>query len=457
MTAAAVARTVGGVVAGAPDVVVTGAEVDSRRLREGELFVALAGEHADGHRFVAAALETAAAALVRSDRDVAPPPPGRALIGVPDPLTAYHELAAADRARRSWRVAALTGSVGKTTTKEMLGVLLGERFRVGVSEGNRNSTLGLPAQLLRQPEEVELFVAELGMSRAGELDTLGRITRPDLVLYTRLAAAHTEFFPDMTALVEAKAELLPHLDAAGVLVLNADDPYQDGYAARCRARVSTYGGPESPVRLEHLLDRGLAGTRFELVASGERAEVELPLAGRHQAENLLAAAAAATQLGVTAAEVAAAAGGLRAAPHRGRVYRLAAGITVVDDSYNASPSAVRALLGLLAGTPGRRVAVLGEMYELGAFAEEAHARAGREAAAAADLLIAVGAADAGTLAAAARMAGLAERFVYLAADAGEAAELLGRILEPGDVVLVKGSRGVGLELAVAALVGEEAA
>ena len=457
MTVTDVARVVGGTVEGSAAVRLLGAEVDTRRLEDGDLFVALPGARRDGHEFVGAALETAAAALVRRDADLASPPSERALVRVDDPLSAYHELARHERRERAWRVAAVTGSVAKTTTKNFLAALLAPHFPVGASQGNRNSTLGLPAEILSQDPEIEVFVAEAGMSSPGELAALGEILRPQLLLYTRIAPVHTEFFPDLAGIVRAKAELLPWLDDEGTLVVNADDPNQDDYPAETGARVIRYGGKDSEARIEDVEDRGLLGCRFRLVLPDGEAEVEMNLPGQHQAENLLAAAAAASAFGVRAEQVAATAPELMVPEHRGRMIAIGDGISLVDDSYNASPLAVRRLLELLARAPGRRVAVLGEMYELGDLAEAAHRDAGTEAAAACDLLVAVGGADAGLIADGAREAGQSNESVHLVEDADRAAELLRRVLRPGDVVLVKGSRGVGLDRTVAALTGEVAA
>jgi UDP-N-acetylmuramoyl-tripeptide--D-alanyl-D-alanine ligase len=458
MTAAELARRVDGDLRGSPETVVTGAEVDSRRVREGDVFVALPGARADGHAFVTAALEVAAAALVDRRTDLAPPPPGRALIAVDEPLAAYHELARRDRSERGWQVVALTGSVGKTTTKDVLAALLAPHLVTGFSEGNRNSTLGLPAQLLRQPDTVEVFVAEAGMSRPGELDLLGDLLRPTRLLYTRLAAVHTEFFDDgFAGVVRAKAELLRHLAADGVLIVNAGDPAQHGFSARVTADVVRYGAPDAEARVERLESRGLLGTVFDLVLGGGRQRVELPLAGSHQVENLLAAAACASTLGVTVEQVAATAPTLRPAPRRGRVHRLDRGIAVVDDSYNASPEAVRRMLDLLRGVPGRRIAVLGEMYELGPGSAQAHRDVGAAASGACDLLVAVGGADADELVEGAVAAGMDRGSVLRVADAEAAAARVAALLEPRDVVLVKGSRGVGLDHTVDRLVGREAA
>lgn len=457
MTVADVARVVGGTVEGSAAVCLFGAEVDSRRLEDGDLFVALPGTRTDGHEFVGTALETAAAALVYRDADLAAPPPERALVRVDDPLAAYHELARHERRDRAWRVAAVTGSVGKTTTKNFLAGLLEPHFAVGASGGNRNNTLGLPAEILSQEPGIEIFVAEAGMSTPGELAILGEILRPQVLLYTRIAPVHLEFFPDLEGIVRAKAELLPWLDDESTLVINADDPNQNGYPAETGARVLRYGGEGSEARLEDVEDLGLLGSRFRLVLPDGEAAVELNIPGRHQAENLLAAAAAVSAFGLRAEQVAEISPELMAPEHRGRVFALEDDISLVDDSYNASPLAVRSMLDLLARAPGRRVAVLGEMYELGGLAEEAHRDAGAQAATTCDLLVAVGGANAGLVADGARKAGQPNGSIHLVADADRAATLLRRVLRPGDVVLVKGSRGVALDRTVAALTGEGAA
>ena len=457
MNAADLARAVDGVVIGDPAVAIFGAEVDTRRLEAGDAFFALSGGRRDGHEFVASALEVAAAAVVNKGADLSPPAPGRALIRVDDSLEAYHELARQERRGQNWRIAAVTGSVGKTTTKDFLAALLMPQMKTGASSGNRNNTLGLPAEILSQKPGLEVFVAECGMNTPGELTVLGEILRPQLLLYTCIAPAHTEFFPDIEGVVRAKAELIPWLDPAGTLVINADDPHQNGFARETECRVLRYGAPGADARIEDFEDRGLLGSMFRLVLPDGEALVELALPGRHQAENLLAAATAASVFGVSASQVARTAALLQAPEHRGRLVTPGNDITLVDDSYNSSPVAVKRLLELLAGAPGRRLAVLGEMYELGDMSAQAHREAGRLAGTQCDVLVAVGGEDAARLAAAARDAGLHEENVHLVRDAAEATEIVRHILLPGDVVLVKGSRGVGLDRTVAGLAGEEAA
>ncbi len=451
MSADAVARAVGGTVRGAHDVIVSGAEVDSRLIRNGDLFIALPGARVDGHTFIPTALERAAAALVREDVDLPAPPPDRALIEVADPLAAYHHLAAADCRRRSWKVAAITGSVGKTTTKDFLAHILENHCITGRSQGNRNSTLGLPAQILSQDEDVEIFVAEAGMSRPGELDILGGILRPDVLLYTRIAPAHTEFFSSMDQVVEAKAELLAHLSSEGVLVINDDDPRQDGFAARTEARAVAYGRPTAEASLENLQDLGIEGTRGTLILPSGKAPFRLPLAGLHQAENFLAAATAAEAFGLKASDIAPCAASLSAASHRGNVIELNNEVTLIDDSYNASPEAVKRALELLAKCCGRRVAVLGEMYELGAAAAAAHHEIGRHAAANCDLLLTVGGNLSAALIDGAVAAGLPHQQIHHVNDSDAATAALEGLLEPGDTILIKGSRGIGLDNVVSAL------
>lgn len=453
LSATEAARIVSGSVDGALDAPLTGAEVDSRRVRPGDLFVALRGARSDGHAFVADALDVAACALVRYDAELDAIPTGRALIRVEDPLEAYWALAEWENRRRGWRVAAITGSVGKTTTKDMLSELLASKYRVGGTSGNRNSTLGLPSEVLSQPEDVEVFVAEAGMSRAGELDTIGSLIKPEVLLYTRIAPVHTEFFEDFDGIVRAKAELLRHLDSSGTLVINADDPNQDAFPDETTAAVLRYGAEDADAWIRDIEDLGLFGTRFTLHLPSGEVRVGLGLAGRHQAENLLAAATAAEALGVGAAGVAEIAPRLEPAPHRGRVHELADGITIVDDSYNASPLAMNRLLELLAVARGRRVAVLGEMFELGDLAGEAHREVGACAAETCDLLVATGGEHALEMAEAARIGGLTDAAIHHVEDAEEAADLLGTILRPDDIVLIKGSRGVGLDRTVDALLG----
>jgi UDP-N-acetylmuramoyl-tripeptide--D-alanyl-D-alanine ligase len=420
---------------------VTGVAIDSRAVRAGDLFVALPGERVDGHGFVAqAAGAGAGAALVNRTVPVDLPQ-----LVVPDTLAALQRLARDERAAAAYRLAAVTGSIGKTTTKEFLVVLLATTFQVGFTRGSRNSQASFPAELCNRPEGIAWMIAELGMNHVGELDRLGVIAEPDALLYTIVAPVHLEFFADIDTIAEAKAELIPHLRRDGLLVLNAADPRVAGFAARFRGNVLRYGvRGESDLWLDDYRDNGLLGSCFRLTGPLGTLEVEWSVPGRHQAGNLLAAATLALAVGVAPAAITPCLTRLRPAPRRGEVYELPGrGITVVDDSYNSSPEAAAAVLALLAATAGRRVAVLGEMLELGRTSPALHREVGRSASAAADVVVAVGGEGAAELAHAAN--GVEAHHV---ATAPEALELLRELLRPGDVVLVKGSRGIGLDTVV---------
>jgi UDP-N-acetylmuramoyl-tripeptide--D-alanyl-D-alanine ligase len=420
---------------------VTGVAIDSRAVRSGDLFVALPGERVDGHDFVAqAAVAGAAAALV--SRPVGADLPR---LVVPDTLAALQRLARAERAGAAYRLAAVTGSIGKTTTKEFLVALLATTFSVGFTSGSRNSQAGFPSELCNRPEGIAWMVAELGMNHAGELDRLGAIAEPDALLYTVVAPVHLEFFRDVDAIAEAKAELIRYLRSDGLLVLNAADRRVAGFANRFGGNVLRYGvTDQSDLWLEGYRENGLLGAAFRLTGPLATLDLAWPIPGRHQADNLLAAATLALAVGVAPSAIPPCAARLVPPPRRGVVHVLGgSGITLVDDSYNSSPQAARAVLALLAATRGRRVAVLGEMLELGPGSPTLHREVGRAAAAAADVVVAVGGESAAVLARAAE--GVKAHHV---ATAAEALDLLRGLLRPGDVVLVKGSRAIGLDLVV---------
>lgn len=442
-TLATVARWLGcPAPAGAEEVLVEGVAFDSREVKPQDLFVAAPGAKTDGHMFLPeAACRGAAAALVA--RAVENPLPQ---LVVPDTVGALQALAGHVRREAGFRLAAVTGSVGKTTTKSMLAALLARRFRVAQTQGSRNSQLGLPAEICNLAADVDWFVAEAGMSRKGELFRLGEVLRPHALLYTRIAPVHLEFFPSLEAIAEAKAELIPFLDPEGVLVLNATDPYQETFASRFSGRTLRYGLAEkSDLWVEKITPRGILGTSLVLRGPHGPWEVELPLPGLHQVENFLAAACLAHALGVPLEELVQAARDLRPQPHRGEVHHLPCGAVLVDDSYNASPVAVTRMLELLAQTPGRRVAVLGEMLELGEKAADFHREIGAKARNVCHRLVAVGGENARILAEAFGAQGT------WVASVEEAESVLRDGLTAGDVVLVKGSRGIGLDRLVSAL------
>ena len=442
-TLAELAALCNGTTVGDGATAVTGVAIDSRSVRAGNLFVALAGERVDGHEFVPdAAGAGAVAALVSRAVDFP-----LAQLVVADTLAALQAIAAAERGAARWRLVGVSGSIGKTTTKGFLAALLATTFTVGSTAGSRNSQAGLPAELCNQDDDLAWMVAELGMSHGGELDRLGAIARPDALLYTVVAPVHLEFFPDLEAIAAAKAELIPHLSRTGILVLNAADPRVAAFAADFAGAVRRYGvAGASDMWIEAYVSHGLRGASFTLRGAAGAHRVSWSLAGRHQADNLLAASCCAVALGVPPEAIPAAAAALHPAPRRGEVVLLPSGITLVDDSYNASPQATRRLLELLAESSGRRVAVLGEMLELGPVTAALHREVGAVAARSAEMVVAVGGPPAAALAAA---AGPDARHV---ADAGAALALLRRELRRGDVVLVKGSRGIGLDRVVDGLV-----
>jgi UDP-N-acetylmuramoyl-tripeptide--D-alanyl-D-alanine ligase len=435
-----------------------GVSIDSRTMARGELFVAIHGPRHDGHNFIVAALEAGALAGVVAQNRLAEfsEPVRSRLFPVGDTLAALQELAQAVRTQWGKRLAAVTGSAGKTTTKEILAALLAARFRVLKSEGNLNNEFGLPLQLSRLDETDEAAVVELGMSHAGELKRLAEIARPDVGVVTRVAPVHLEFFASLDEIALAKRELIEGLVGPdSVAVLNADDERVANFAKVAPGRVLTYGiESRADFRAENIVDRGMDGSEFDFIASGGRARLALPLAGRHNISNALAALAAASVWGVGAAEAREIFPGLQATGMRGRVLRYDAGFSVINDCYNSNPVALAAMVDLLGNTPasGRRILAAGEMLELGPTSPELHRESGRAAAAnkKIDWIIGVQG-DAQNLVQGAGQAGHAGSSMKFYSSSAEAAGFIADLLQPGDLLLVKGSRGVKMERIVEAL------
>jgi UDP-N-acetylmuramoyl-tripeptide--D-alanyl-D-alanine ligase len=424
------------------------AVIDSREVEPGDLFFALHGERHDGHEFVEEALRRGAAGLV-VERPLEAPE-NVAVFQVSDSLSALQRLAAYWRARHDVRVVGVTGSVGKTTCKELVAAVLAARWRVLKSEANLNTEIGLPLTLLQLTAEHERAVLEMAMYGLGEIATLCRIARPQVGVVTNVGPVHLERLGSMGAIVTAKGELVEALTADGLAVLNGDDPQVAAMASRTKARVFLYGqSSRCDVRGSDLASRGLDGISFRIAYGETSVEVATPLPGRHHIYPALAAAAVGLSEGMTLDEIAEA---LRQArPElRLRVLKSPSGATILDDSYNASPQSMLAVLDLLSELGGRRIAVLGEMRELGVAEEEGHRRVGERAAACADLVLAVGE-RAQPLYEAARSAGGAEVRFFAAPE--EAAAALKAELRAGDHVLVKASRAAALESVVDALVG----
>ncbi len=432
---------------------VRGYSIDSRTIRPGELFFAVRGDRLDGHEFVASALERGAvAALVSRDRvaklpDAALKAP---LLMAEDPLLALQALAAHVRRRWGRRLVAITGSAGKTTTKEAAAAGLGTKLRVLKSEGNLNNAYGLPLQLLRLEPEHEFAVVEMGMNHAGEIAALARIAAPDWGLVTNIGTAHMENFPDgQDGIARAKLELLAALPQSGVAFLNSCDPYLSQFGREFPGRVVYFGdGPcANPRILETREDPAGLHVRFR---AGEReGAFTLKMLGAHNAANAIAGLAVALEAGANLDAAVAAIAALKAGDKRGQLMK-AAGATVINDCYNSNPEALKSMIRTLASqsAEGRRILVAGEMLELGPQGPALHAACGRAAAAAGlDLVVGVRG-NAEHLAVAACAKGVAALFLP---DAEAAGRWLKQNLQPGDVALVKGSRGVRLERALATL------
>ena len=432
-----------------------GYSIDSRTVGAGELFFAVTGERMDGHDYVEAALANGAVAAVVSHHWLPPATvdPCR-LLWVPESedcvLKAMQTLAR--RVRQMWggRVIGVTGSAGKTTTKEMVAVVLAVRFRVLKSAGNLNNHFGVPLQLLRLEPEHEVAVMEMGMNHGGEIRKLAKIAEPNWGVVSNVAAVHLEHFPEgIAGIAAAKRELVEALPAGGVAVLNADDVWVREFGVGREVRTVLYGAAsDASVRAEDVEDMGAEGLRFAVVAAGERQEVTLHLLGRHNVGNALAAVAVGLESGMSLGECARALGELRPGDKRGEVVEWR-GARLVNDCYNSNPRALDAMVEALMAMPAERhILIAGEMLELGPEGPVLHERCGVEAAAkGVDMLVGV--------------RGLARELVRGAEGGGvevvfietpeEAGAWMREHVRGGDAVLLKGSRGVGLERALAIL------
>jgi UDP-N-acetylmuramoyl-tripeptide--D-alanyl-D-alanine ligase len=451
LTLGEAAQATGGhVVSGGPAVAVSGVSIDSRTLQKGQLFVAIKGPNFDGHEFIAPAKEKGAAAvMVHRDAHV---PPGLAVLRVDDTTEALKDLGRHWRQKADVRVVGVTGSAGKTTTKEMTAALLGTQGPVHKTEGNLNNQYGLPLTLLRLTPEHRFAVLELGMSAAGELRELSHIARPDVAIITMVAPVHLEFFASVDAIADAKAEILEGLEADGVAVLNHEDPRVRRIGERRKGRTLWFGRDRSCDVSAENWKGTIHGMRFDLRLGGRTVDVALPLAGPHFMLNFLAAAAAAHHLGVPVDAIADAATKMQPAKSRGQVRRLNQGVTLLDDSYNSNPAAVdAAVTALTMAAQGRRVVFLGDMLELGPTGPELHRETGAKLKGRADVVVGVGALGK-NIAEGARQAGIAAGDTHDFADSAAAAAEAVRLVKAGDAVLVKGSRGARMEKVVEALV-----
>jgi len=426
--------------------VAQGYSIDSRTIQPGELFFAIKGERMDGHDFVGQAMEKgAAAAVIRSDQ-FARYTAKAGLMTVDDTLSALQTVATA--VRRLWGkpLVGVTGSTGKTTTKEAIAHVLSCRFRVLRSEGNFNNHFGLPLMLLKIEPEHDLAVIEMGMSHAGEIAALAKIAQPEIGVVTNVAPVHLEFFDSVAGIARAKYELVEALPAGGTAVLNADDEYVSQFGRDFRGKVVLYGlRASADVRAENIQSRGPEGSAFEVVVGSCREKAVLHLVGTHNIYNALAAVGVGLERGLTPSEAVAALASLVPADKRGQVVKLG-NITIINDCYNCNPKALEAVVDALAAMPAkRRIAVVGAMLELGPAGDDLHRRAGEQIAAnRIDLLLGVRG-QAQQMVEAARQAGMQAEFVATPEEAGD---WLAREARDGDVVLLKASRGVKLERAL---------
>ena len=427
-------------------VVAEGYSIDSRTVAQGELFFAVKGERMDGHDFVEQALEKGAvAAVVRKDQ-IARYTVKTQLLAVDDTLLALQTLGTA--VRRLWGkpLVGVTGSTGKTTTKEAIAHVLSSRFHVLKSEGNFNNHFGLPLTLLRIEPEHDIAIIEMGMSHAGEIAALAKIAHPEIGVVTNVAPVHLEYFSSIADIARAKYELIEALPAHGTAVLNADDEYVSQFSREFNGKVAMYGlRATADVRAENIEQHGLEGSTFDLVVESCREKAVLPLVGRHNIYNALAAVAVGLDRGLTPSEMAGALATLAPADKRGQVVKLG-NVTVINDCYNSNPKALAAMVDVLANMPAkRRIIVAGEMLELGPTGEKLHLEAGLYMAKKkVDLLLGVRGLARHAVDAAKRL-GIQAEFVSTPEEAGE---WLSRYTQDGDVVLLKASRGVKLERAL---------
>lgn len=435
----------------------TRAVIDSRQAGPGDLFVALPGERVDGHDFAAAAVRAGARGVLASHElpEVAAlaEAEGVAVFLVDDTLAALQELGAAWRTVLPLEVVGITGSVGKTTTKAITAAILGRAFRVQANPLNYNNEISVPLCLLELRPETERAVIEMGMYTRGEIATLCRWAQPRTGIVLNVGPTHLERAGSMEAIAAAKRELPEALPADGVAVLNVDDPLVKAMAPHTRARVVWFGlGSGADVRGADLQSLGAEGFRFTLEFQGESRRLHVRLPGAHLVSNVLAGAAAGLADGMSLRAVT---DGIESldVPTRMRVIALPDGTRIVDDTYNAQPASMLAALDLLDEMPGRHIALLGDMLELGQASRYEHERVGERAGEVLDALVTLGE-HARHLGETAQRTGHGE--VHHASSREEAAALLQALVRPGDAVLIKGSHALGLDAVVAAFEADAA-
>lgn len=411
---------------------------DSRTIKKGELFVALRGENFDGHKFIEATAKAGAAGAIVDLKWNGKAPAKFAIIRAEDTLLAYQNLAANYRKALSIKVLAITGSNGKTSTKDFAASVLGRKFRVTKTQGNFNNHVGLPRTILEATSKDEVAVWEIGMNHPGEVAPLARIAAPNAAIITNIGVAHIEFMGTREAIAKEKGVLAEAVAAEGAVILNADDPFSKGIAERARAHVIFAGTKEGTVRAADI-QQSAGGSEFTIIEGAHRCRAQLPVPGLHMVQNALLAVAAGRAFGLSLEEAAAGLAGAPLTKARLQIKEVN-GVQFLDDSYNANPDSMKAALQTLVelDADGKKIAVLGEMRELGTETERGHEEVGEAAAAfGIDHLIGIGEMGA-IISRAAGKAGLKKSNVV--GSTSEAAELLLEIAAPGDLILIKGSR-----------------
>ena len=452
LTFSQLADMIGGTVIQGGDVESTSVVIDSREVKPDSVFFAIKGERLDGHQFLPQALETARGAVVR---DV--PQTDKAIVQVADPNKALQLLARSIRDRYDVTLIGITGSAGKTTTKEMIATLIATERCVHKSWGNFNNQIGAPLCLDNMPDDAEVVVSEMGMNHAGEIAEIAGLMRPHIGVYTNIAPVHIEFFGTIEGIAAAKRELLENVAPGGSIVINNDNEHVVRISAGFEGTIVTYAIDDTTAqyRAINIRERGLLGTRFTLMADGKERELELVLPGRHNLENLLAAIATARTVGISWEGIERGVREVKPAYHRGVIIDWR-GTTIYDDTYNSNPYALGRALELMtqADVPGRRIAVIGDMLELGEAEMQFHRDAGAAIPKSIDVVAGVGTRSQELLNGA-RAAGFEESQLRHFTDAESAGAFLRAFVQPGDLVLIKGSRGVGLDRAINVLQRED--
>jgi UDP-N-acetylmuramoyl-tripeptide--D-alanyl-D-alanine ligase len=457
LTFSQLAEMIGGTVVQGGDLTSSTVVIDSREVKPDSVFFAIQGERLDGHAFLPQALQTARGAVVSTIPDAIDA--GKAIVRVEDTTKALQRLATAIRERYDFLLIGITGSAGKTTTKEMIATLVATERRTWKSWGNFNNQIGAPLCLDNTPDDTEVVVSEMGMNHAGEIAQIAGSMRPNVGVYTNIAPVHIEFFGTIEKIAAAKRELLENLAPNGIVIVNNDNEHVVNISRDFDGKKVTYGVEHAAeYRARDIRERGLLGTRFTLEAEGTSRELELALPGRHNLDNLLAAIATARAVGISWEGIERGVRDVKPAYHRGVIISLANGATLYDDTYNSNPYALGRTLELMAqaDVSGRRIAVIGDMLELGEQELQFHRDSGKAIPRALDVVVAVarsGGPDARSRALldGAREAGFSDDALHHFTTAEAAGAFLQTFVREGDLVLMKGSRGVGLDKAVAML------